>query len=106
MLGEITTKSFTINYYLYHGPEKESEWLSTVLVQNKEGKPIHTVDRARLYAKQYKSLDGLVLWDIEPAIQEDDVDVITINSGSGVIKKIDNEREAKQTFHSSWVKNT
>ena len=33
MLGEITTKSFTINYYLYHGPEKESEWLSTVLVQ-------------------------------------------------------------------------
>ena len=43
MLGEITTKSFTINYYLYHGPEKESEWLSTVLVQNKTGKPIHTL---------------------------------------------------------------
>jgi len=100
MLGEITTKSFTINYYLYHGPEKESEWLSTVLVQNKTGQPIHTVDRARLYAKQYKSLDGLVLWDIEPAIQEDGLDVITINSGSGVIKKVANEREARQTFGS------
>ena len=100
MLGEITTKSFTINYYLYHGPEKESEWLSTVLVQNKTGKPMHTVDRARLYSKQYKSLDGLVLWDIEPAQQEDGVDVITINSGAGVIKKIANEREARQTFGS------
>ena len=75
MLGEITTKSFTINYYLYHGAEKESEWLSTVLVQNKTGKPIHTTDRARLYAKQYESLDGCLLWDIEPAIQEDGVDV-------------------------------
>ena len=101
MLGEITTKSFTINYYLYKGEEQDSEWLSTVLVQNKTGKPIHTTDRARLYAKQYKSLDGCLLWDIEPAIQEDGVDVVTINSGSGVIKKIDNEREAKQTFHSS-----
>ena len=101
MLGEITTKSFTINYYLYHGEEKESEWLSTVLVQNKSGQPIHTTDRAKLYAKQHEGLDGCLLWDIEPAIQEDGLDVITINSGSGVIKKIDNEREAKQTFHSA-----
>ena len=102
MLGEITTKSFTINYYLYHGPEKESEWLSTVLVQNKTGKPIHTTDRARLYAKQYASLDGCLLWDIEIASTPIvGVDVITINSGSGVIKKIDNESEAKQTFHSA-----
>ena len=101
MLGEITTKSFTINYYLYKGEEQDSEWLSTVLVQNKTGKPIHTTDRARLYAKQYKSLDGLVLWDIEPAMEENGVDVITINSGSAIIKKLDNEREAKQTFHSA-----
>jgi len=101
MLGEITTKSFTINYYLYKGEEQDSEWLSTVLVQNKTGKPIHTTDRARLYAKQYNSLDGLVLWDIEPAMEENGVDVITINSGSAIIKKLDNEREAKQTFHSA-----
>ena len=100
MLGEITTKSFTINYYLYHGAEKESEWLSTILVQNKEGKPIHTIERAKLYARQYESLDGCLLWDIEPAQQEDGLDVITINSGSGVIKKVANEREARQTFGS------
>ena len=101
MLGEITTKSFTINYYLYHGAEKESEWLSTILVQNKSGQPIHTTDRAKLYSKQYKSLDGLVLWDIEiastPVVG---VDVITINSGSAIIKKVANEHEARQTFGS------
>ena len=100
MLGTITTKSFTINYYLYKGEEQDSEWLSTVLVQNKSGQPIHTSDRAKLYAKQYNSLDGLVLWDIEPAMEENGVDVITINSGSGVIKKVANEREARQTFGS------
>ena len=102
MLGEITTKSFTINYYLYHGEEKESEWLSTVLVQNKSGQPIHTTDRAKLYAKQHEGLDGCLLWDIEIASTPIvGVDVITINSGSGVIKNIDTEREAKQTFHSA-----
>ena len=102
MLGEITTKSFTINYYLYHGAEKESEWLSTVLVQNKSGQPIHTTDRAKLYAKQHEGLDGCLLWDIEIASTPIvGVDVITINSGSGVIKNIDTEREAKQTFHSA-----
>tara|TARA_R100001460_G_scaffold1528_2_gene5735 strand:+ start:1588 stop:1941 length:354 start_codon:yes stop_codon:yes gene_type:complete len=116
MLGTITNKSFTINYYLYKGENQDSEWLSTVLVQNNSGQPMHTTDRAKLYAKQYNSLDGLVLWDIEPAIKEDPllsfprwrighmeengVDVITINSGSGVIKKIANEREARQTFGS------
>ena len=100
MLGTITNKSFTINYYLYKGEEQDSEWLSTVLVQNKSGQPMHTTDRAKLYAKQYNSLDGLVLWDIEPAMEENGVDVITINSGSGVIKKIANEREARQTFGS------
>ena len=100
MLGTITTKSFTINYYLYKGEEQDSEWLSTVLVQNKSGQPLHTTDRAKLYAKQYNSLDGLVLWDIEPAMEENGVDVITINSGSGVIKKVANEREARQTFGS------
>jgi len=100
MLGTITTKSFTINYYLYKGEEQDSEWLSTVLVQNKSGQPIHTTERAKLYAKQYNSLDGLVLWDIEPAMEENGVDVITINSGSGVIKKVANEREARQTFGS------
>jgi len=61
---------------------------------------MHTSDRAKLYAKQYNSLDGLVLWDIEPAMEENGVDVITINSGSGVIKKVANEREARQTFGS------
>ena len=100
MLGTITTKSFTINYYLYKGEGQDSEWLSTVLVQNNSGQPMHTSDRAKLYAKQYNSLDGLVLWDIEPAMEENGVDVITINSGSGVIKKIANEREARQTFGS------
>ena len=100
MLGEITTKSFTINYYLYKGEEQDSEWLSTVLVQNNSGQPMHTSYRAKLYAKQYNSLDGLVLWDIEPAMEENGVDVITINSGSGVIKKVANEREARQTFGS------
>ena len=100
MLGTITTKSFTINYYLYKGEEQDSEWLSTVLVQNKSGQPIHTTERAKLYAKQYNSLDGLVLWDIEPAMEENGVDVITINNGSGVIKKVANEREARQTFGS------
>ena len=100
MLGTITTKSFTINYYLYKGEEQDSEWLSTVLVQNNSGQPMHTSDRAKLYAKQYNSLDGLVLWDIEPAMEENGVDVITINSGSGVIKKVANEREARQTFGS------
>ena len=100
MLGTITNKSFTINYYLYKGENQDSEWLSTVLVQNNSGQPMHTTERAKLYAKQYNSLDGLVLWDIEPAIEENGVDVITINSGSGVIKKIANEREARQTFGS------
>jgi len=100
MLGTITNKSFTINYYLYKGENQDSEWLSTVLVQNNSGQPMHTTDRAKLYAKQYNSLDGLVLWDIEPAMEENGVDVITINSGSGVIKKVANEREARQTFGS------
>ena len=100
MLGTITTKSFTINYYLYKGENQDSEWLSTVLVQNNSGQPMHTTERAKLYAKQYNSLDGLVLWDIEPAMEENGVDVITINSGSGVIKKVANEREARQTFGS------
>ena len=100
MLGTITNKSFTINYYLYKGENQDSEWLSTILVQNNSGQPMHTTERAKLYAKQYNSLDGLVLWDIEPAQQEDGLDVITINSGSGVIKKIANEREARQTFGS------
>ena len=100
MLGTITNKSFTINYYLYKGENQDSEWLSTVLVQNNSGQPMHTSDRAKLYAKQYNSLDGLVLWDIEPAMEENGVDVITIYSGSGVIKKIANEREARQTFGS------
>ena len=100
MLGTITNKSFTINYYLYKGEGQDSEWLSTVLVQNNSGQPMHTTERAKLYAKQYNSLDGLVLWDIEPAMEENGVDVITINSGSGVIKKIANEREARQTFGS------
>jgi|TARA_B100000902_G_scaffold20491_1_gene24588 hypothetical protein len=100
MLGTITNKSFTINYYLYKGENQDSEWLSTVLVQNNSGQPMHTTERAKLYAKQYNSLDGLVLWDIEPAMEENGVDVITINSGSGVIKKIANEREARQTFGS------
>jgi len=100
MLGTITNKSFTINYYLYKGENQDSEWLSTILVQNNSGQPMHTTERAKLYAKQYNSLDGLVLWDIEPAMEENGVDVITINSGSGVIKKIANEREARQTFGS------
>tara|TARA_R100000734_G_scaffold786_2_gene934 strand:- start:266 stop:571 length:306 start_codon:yes stop_codon:yes gene_type:complete len=100
MLGTITNKSFTINYYLYKGEGQDSEWLSTILVQNNSGQPMHTTERAKLYAKQYNSLDGLVLWDIEPAMEENGVDVITINSGSGVIKKIANEREARQTFGS------
>jgi len=100
MLGTITNKSFTINYYLYKGENQDSEWLSTVLVQNNSGQPMHTTERAKLYAKQYNSLDGLVLWDIEPAMEENGVDVITINSGSGVIKKVANEREARQTFGS------
>jgi len=100
MLGTITNKSFTINYYLYKGEGQDSEWLSTILVQNNSGQPMHTTERAKLYAKQYNSLDGLVLWDIEPAMEENGVDVITINSGSGVIKKVANEREARQTFGS------
>ena len=100
MLGTITNKSFTINYYLYKGENQDSEWLSTVLVQNNSGQPMHTTERAKLYEKQYNSLDGLVLWDIEPAMEENGVDVITINSGSGVIKKVANEREARQTFGS------
>ena len=39
MLGEITTKSFTINYYLYHGAEKKANGFRLFLFKTSQASP-------------------------------------------------------------------